>query len=98
MKPTATQWGPYALIGVLTLVLVLLTAYVFTIQDRVIKNQTQVCRATNYEHEIISDALVASLTEADVQANAVQRIAYQEIVDKFAKPEPCGIDTGVPTP
>ena len=49
----------------------------------------QVCVASNEEHQIIRNALIASLTEPDVQANKPQREAYERIVRRFAKPDPC---------
>lgn len=54
------------------------------------RNRTyDLCVAANKEHAIIRNALIASLTEVDVQANKPQREAYEKIVRRFAHPKDC---------
>jgi hypothetical protein len=57
--------------------------------DVIAQQQTALCVAANQEHRIIRNALIASLTEPDVQANAPQRRAYEKIVRRFAEPMNC---------
>lgn len=48
-----------------------------------------ICQHSNQVNAVISQALKASLTEPDVQANKPQAQSYKEVINKLAVPEDC---------
>lgn len=59
------------------------------LNDKILDQQVRACVDRDEIHKVVSDALKASLTEEDVQANKPQREAYELVIRKFAMPENC---------